>query len=63
MRPKNLGRYSSSRDNTFTVVAFIKVLYPVKYAIFLAKEGLYTLMASYALLFYQFFNEENIVVM
>ena len=54
-----IPRFSSARITTLVAVAFIEVLYLVRYAIFRAKEGLYTLIASDTLLFHQFFNEED----
>ena len=37
MKPKDSGRYGSLRVNGMIVSVFIEVLYPVKYAIFLAE--------------------------
>ena len=42
MKPKDSGRYGSLRVNGMIVSVFIEVLYPVKYAIFLAEQGLYS---------------------
>ena len=49
--PKNSGRYSSLRVDTLAAAVFIEVLYPVKYTILLAEQGLYTLISSNTILF------------
>ena len=50
--PKDSERFGSSKVDTLVAVVLIKVLYPVKYALFRVKEDLYTLIASDTMLFH-----------
>ena len=63
MTPKDSERYCSLRVNTLVAVVLIKVLYLVKYTILLAEQGLYTVISSNVLLFYECFNKEDGPVM
>ena len=57
------GILGNSKVDTLAAAAFFEVLYPIKYAIFLVEQGLSTLISSDMILFDQYFQEpEGLVI-
>ncbi len=61
--PYDAGILGNSKVDTLAAAAFLEVLYPVKYAIFLVEQGLSILMSSDMILFDQFFQGPESSVM
>ena len=59
LTPNIAGLYGNIKVETLAAAALFEILYPVKYAIYTTREGLYTLMSSDTLLFHEFFDESE----